>query len=252
MVGRKEKITLLAVLLALFAAAPSTAQVLEEGKAKIAAVRQSYNKKFNIGVKAGFRSSNFIGSNLLIDGQKIDNLQNNYKMGYQAALYSRLNFHRHYLQTELSANVNRAEIVFDRTSTSSTSSSVSTSSCIRSTVYSLSFPLLYGFYAVRKGPYTMSVFAGPELKYLLNSNIDYSGFGMKNITESFYPFNLSGMVGVSVSISRIFFDFRYEQEVLNSSKAISYDSSSSTDKEEGAITFHRRESCLSFSLGVMF
>ena len=62
--------------------------------------------------------------------------------------------------------------------------------------------------------------------------------------------NASVVIGVGVNISRIFFDFRYEQGVGNISKSIVYDNINS-DGSTGVsnITFRRRDSALSFSLG---
>jgi hypothetical protein len=252
MVCSKEKINIVLLLLFLLLPVSSFSQVLEHAKLRIAERKESYNKKMNFGFKVGFRSSDFIGNKLQIEGQTIDNLQNNYKMGYYASAFSRINFRRRYLQMEISCNSNSAEIVFNNTA-GTTSSKTTSKATISSTVYSLGFPLLYGYYIVRNGPYTMSVFGGPKLKYVFNSNIEYNNFTQQNIHESFHPFNLAAMSGVSVSISRVFFDFRYEQEILNASRKISYTPSSlDNNNATGDISYHRRESCLSFSLGILF
>lgn len=72
----------------------------------------------------------------------------------------------------------------------------------------------------------------------------------KGIHEKLYPFNVSAVIGVGVNISRIFFDFRYEQGIGNISKSIIYDNINS-DGSTGVsnIIFRRRDSALSFSLG---
>ena len=60
------------------------------------AVGQNYNaekvdrpntKKINIGIKAGFNSSMFMVSELKIKDVTIDEVQNNYKIGYFGALF---------------------------------------------------------------------------------------------------------------------------------------------------------------------
>ena len=72
----------------------------------------------------------------------------------------------------------------------------------------------------------------------------------KGIHEKLYPLNVSVVIGVGVNISRIFFDFRYEQGIGNISKSIVYDNINS-DGSTGVspIIFRRRDSALSFSFG---
>lgn len=80
---------------------------------------------------------------------------------------------------------------------------------------------------------------------------------MDNIREELYPFNASLTVGVAVTISRIFFDFRYDIGLHNISKKITYDmpdlqpspGENIPDKE---IRFTRKDNVLSFSFGVFF
>ena len=197
------------------------------------AVGQNYNaekvdrpntKKINIGIKAGFNSSMFMVSELKIKDVTIDEVQNNYKIGYFGALFMRINMKKHFIQPEVSYNVSKCE----------------------------DFPILYGYNVVKKGPYGMSIFAGPKLRYLWgkHNEITFKNFDQKGIHERLYPFNVSAVIGVGVNISRIFFDFRYEQGIGNISKSIIYDNINS-DGSTGVsnIIFRRRDSALSFSLG---
>ena len=48
-------------------------------------------KKINFGIKAGFNSSMFLVSKLKIKDVTIDEVQNNYKIGYFGALFMRIN-----------------------------------------------------------------------------------------------------------------------------------------------------------------
>lgn len=253
MVCRKEKIAFIVALLILLPfSLAMRAQTLEEAKAKLAAHTEEYNKKINFGVIAGFRSSNYIISNFLVDSKLIEDKQNNYLLGYGAALYTRFNFKRRFLQMELSYDINRAEIVFQKTS-AATADIQANKASVSSNIQNVGLPILLGYYIVRNGPYTMSIFGGPKLEYLCYSNVDYKDFDQKNIHEKFYPFNIGVSLGLSVSISKMFFQFRYEQEMLNVSKSISYSAASGEGAmSEGDIRFHRRASCLGFSFGVLF
>ena len=61
--------------------------------------------KVNIGLKAGFNSSMYFTSRLQLDGQRFEDIQNNYKVGYFAALFFRFNMKRHFIQPEFTYNV---------------------------------------------------------------------------------------------------------------------------------------------------
>ena len=70
----------------------------------------------SIGIKAGFKSSMFFSDELSIGGEKIEDLQNNYKVGYFAALFCRFNLkEHHFLQTELSYNVSKGSVSIPNT-----------------------------------------------------------------------------------------------------------------------------------------
>lgn len=45
----------------------------------------------NVGVKAGFNSSMFFIDHLSVGGQELDDIQNNYKVGYFGAFFCRFN-----------------------------------------------------------------------------------------------------------------------------------------------------------------
>ena len=238
------------------------------------AVGQNYNaekvdrpntKKINIGIKAGFNSSMFMVSELKIKDVTIDEVQNNYKIGYFGALFMRINMKKHFIQPEVSYNVSKCEISFDKLGSQHPAIEPDYAS-VQSVLHSVDFPILYGYNVVKKGPYPilygynvvkkgpygMSIFAGPKLRYLWgkHNEITFKNFDQKGIHERLYPFNVSAVIGVGVNISRIFFDFRYEQGIGNISKSIIYDNINS-DGSTGVsnIIFRRRDSALSFSLG---
>ena len=53
-------------------------------------------------------------SELKIKDVTIDEVQNNYKIGYFGALFMRINMKKHFIQPEVSYNVSKGEIVFDK------------------------------------------------------------------------------------------------------------------------------------------
>jgi len=161
---------------------------------------------------------------------------------------------KHFIQPEVSYNVSKCEITFDKLGSHHPDIEPDYASVI-SMIHSVDFPVLYGYNVVKNGPYGMSIFAGPKLRYIWGkkNEITFENFDQKGIDERLYPFNISAVIGVGVNISRIFFDFRYEQGLHNISKSVTYDNINS-DGSTGVsnITFRRRDQVLSFSLGVIF
>ena len=65
-------------------------------------VERPNTKKINFGIKAGFNSSMFMVSELKIKDVTIDEVQNNYKIGYFGAIFMRFNIKKHFIQPEAS------------------------------------------------------------------------------------------------------------------------------------------------------
>ncbi len=218
-------------------------------------VERPNTKKVNFGIKAGFNSSMFLVSDFRIRDVTIDDIQNNYEIGYFASFFMRINMKRHFLQPEVSYNINRCEIEFDKLGSQHPDIEPNYAT-VRSTIHSIDFPILYGYNVVKEGPFGMSIFAGPKLRYIWGKqkDITFVNFDQNGIHERLYPFNASAVIGVGVNISRIFFDFRYDLGLFNISKSVTYDHSM---PDSGVILrenmkFDRRDYTLSFSLGVLF
>lgn len=211
-------------------------------------------RKVNFGLKGGFNSSMYFVSKLQLNGLKINDTQNNYKIGYVGSIFVRFNMKKHFIQPELSYSVSRCEIQFDKLN-SQNPDVAPDYAFVNSTIQSLEMPLLYGYSIVKKGPYGMSVFIGPKLRYLWNRDRDitFENFDQESVKEELYPFNISGVLGVGVNISNLYFDFRYEIGMRNISKSVTYDNTASTNDDVAApIIFNRRDLALSFSLGLIF
>lgn len=209
------------------------------------------DKKVNFGIKGGFNSSLMLIRDLTINGQSISDIQNEYKLGYFASLFMRINFDRHFLQPELSYNINRCEILFSEPPIEGNLAETPHQYAISSRISCIELPILYGYNFMKEGPYQMAAFGGPNFRYILNKHTrnDFKNFTQTNIQEELYPFNVSFTLGLAVTISRIFFDFRYDIGLHNISKNINYQSLSDNDNQ---IHFHRNYNTLSFSLGLYF
>ncbi|EJW90407.1 hypothetical protein EVA_21487 [gut metagenome] len=220
----------------------------------------SWVKRVNFGIKGGFTASLFRIPHFRVNGVKIGEEQNSYKIGYFGAFFMRINFRKHYLQPEISYNVNRCDINFNKPlPEGSPEGTEAQQASIHSTLHSIDFPFFYGYNLIKTGPYSLSVFAGPKLRFILPhaSEVTFENFDQENIRESLQRVNVAAAFGVSVTISKIFFDFRYDIGLHNLSRHITYavpaDNGTPEAEEAGkGMHFHRHDNVLSFSLGVFF
>lgn len=214
----------------------------------------------NFGVKGGFTASLFLVSDFSINGQEIKEVQNNYKIGYFASVFMRINFERHFIQPEISYSVNRCNILFDKPQAEGAPEDTPLEQAsITSSIHSIDIPVIYGYNIIKDGPYSLAVFGGPKIRYILDrkNDITFENFNLDNMKEELYPFNLNLTLGVAITISRVFFDFRYDIGLHNISKKITYTSPELTPSPgeeipDNEIRFHRRDNVLSFSLGMFF
>ena len=224
------------------------------GKARAASWNAEGDPKVNIGIKAGFNSSMFIIDRISIGGTELGNIQNNYKVGYFGAFFCRFNMKgHHFMQTELSYNVSKGSISIP--SSAENISLLQDNALVKTDIHSIDIPLLYGYKFIDKYPYGMAFFAGPKAAYIWekHSESEYSGFYQQGIHEEIRPFIFSGVVGLSVNVSNIFFDFRYEIGLHNMVRSVSFDKDlTETPYDTQDLSLKRRRNVLSFSVGVIF
>ncbi len=211
--------------------------------------RHPSDRSVNFGIKGGFTSALFIVSDLIVNGVRIDQVQNNYKIGYFGSFFLRINRGRHFFQPEVSYVINRCEISLQKPQTDGDMTTLSQEASVRSSLHSIDLPLLYGYNIIKQGPYGLALFGGPKLRYLWKEKCDltFRNFDQQDIQETLYPLNAALTLGVAVTIAPIFFDFRYDIGLHNISKKVTY---TSTDASQ--LRFHRRDNILSFSLGAFF
>lgn len=209
--------------------------------------------KINVGIKGGFNSSMYFTSRLELDGERMEDVQNNYKVGYFAAMFFRVHMKRHFIQPEVMYNVYKGEIAFNKNQNHE--NTLPEFAKLNSTIHSLELPILYGYSFVKSRPYGMALFIGPKLEYVwkYKTSEEFEGFGHSGIKEELHPFNVSSVIGLGVNIANIFFDFRYEIGLTNISKSISYErNADGVTVQQKGIFINRHRNVLSFSLGVIF
>ena len=212
----------------------------------------------NFGVKVGFNSTLSLVSDLVVNDMPISEVQNNSKIGYFASAFIRVNFSRHFLQPEVTYSINRSSITFsDPILSGAPSASIMGQAELTSSMHCIEIPVLYGYHIIKEDFYSLAVFGGPKFNYIWskNSNVTFVNFARQELGDALQPLNASFTLGVSVSISRVFFDFRYDLGINNLSRHDSYtlpNDQPSSNSDGTHISFRRRDCVLSFSLGLLF
>lgn len=217
-------------------------------------VKKDKDFHVNVGIKGGFNSSMYFVDKFKVKDVTINNIQNNYKVGYFGSIFMRINMKKHFIQPELCYNVSRSEIIFDKKGSQHPDITPDYAS-INATIRTIEFPILYGYNFIKSGPYEMYFFLGPKIKYVWKqkSKMRFGNLDEKGVEEELYPVNISAVVGVGVRIARILFDFRYDAGLYNISKNVSYENINNEGIEEKSkIIFNRRNNIMSFSLGFIF
>ena len=225
-----------------------------EGMAESRVSQTEKEKKVNVGIRVGFNSSMFLIDRFSVGETEIQNVQNNYKVGYFGSFFCRFNLKKHhFIQPELQYNIAKGSISAPRSKENN--EYLADNALIRSKIHSINMPVLYGYKFVDVSPYGMSFFFGPEISYTWDkySKNEYSGFYQQGITETIHPFRFNGVLGLAVNVANVFFDFRYRVGLHNMVKGISFDGASTTPPHNTQeIVLKRRNNELSFSLGVIF
>lgn len=220
-------------------------------------MQSSRNKgaqKVSFGIKGGFNSTMMFINKLSYGSQDISEIENNYKIGFTATLFTRINLKKkHFLQPEFSYIVSNGSI--NMSNLRSNAAILKDNAIVKTKISSLDIPILYGYKFIDSYPYGMSFFLGPKIAWTINkqTSCEYSGFYQEGIKEVIRPLNYSAVIGLGVNISNIFFDFRYEIGCNNITESVEYDKvATPTPYNEKELSVKRHKNVMGFSVGFIF
>lgn len=214
-------------------------------------------KAFNWGGEIGVNAAIPVVKSLTIDDREMEDIRLQYQVGYQAALFSRINIDRFYLQPSLVWRYTEGDIRFNiPQEENSLPEGTDTPTPIgrnRITYKSatIEIPVMVGYYLIKEAPYALSVMFGPNAKY--NYKTRYSTDltdSPREFEDDNTPFSISLAAGLGVSIGRLFLDFSYEfglNEVASDFREIG-----TGTQPKGALSIEKRTNIMSFSLGFLF
>lgn len=212
------------------------------------------DKAFNFGAKVGFNSTFPIVNSLTIDDVEAENIRLQYKVGYQASIFCRINIDRFFLQPDLSWNRTEGDILFSlpkEAIADAEMNGIGGNDQLKLKNSSLALPVMIGYYVVKEGPYALSVMVGPKFKY--NYKVRYTTH-FSDVTNEYIndstPFGIGVATGLGVSIARLFFEFTYEFGINQIES--DFKDKSSLQPVERTISIDKRTNMLNFSLGFLF
>ena len=206
--------------------------------------------KFNAGFKVGFHAATYNKTDFEIDGYEFNEaiIQSN-KIGYSASPFVRVSMNKFYLQTEAMLSISRHYFEFNdlRVETTPQADPANTPE-YKLTTYCLQVPLLLGYNFLQSGYYGMSVFMGPNAKFVFTAHDkqEFVNFRYNDLQELLRPTILFWKIGLDVKISNICFDFTYDIGINNNTRGVV---STKSGKKFNA---HRSDNLLSFSIGLIF
>ena len=220
-----------------------------------AQTQKTETEGFSFGAKLGFSSTLPIVNSLTIEGVEAQNVNLQYKVGYLAALFCRINIDRFFIMPGVEWNHADGSINYslpdgiDQTYLKSTSAVSSEGFNVETNT--IEVPVLLGFNMVKSYPYCLSFQAGPKLRYRVTE--DFSPVGNPEsfkLSGESKPYGVNAVTGVSVSIWRMFFDFYYEFGINQSKTDFSYQTT--LLPYESNFSLKNRTNKMSFSLGILF
>lgn len=210
---------------------------------------QDIEKRIDWGIKGGFNSDICMIDNLNIDGSRIDYSENTYRVGVSVNVFLRLNIDKVYIQFEPGYQFTRGGLEFtfiDKTDTKNLTN-------LSWEFNNVSAPLLVGYHFINEPPYRLSFFAGPKISKIFKSKnnfrIDQNNYPLD---FDFRPIYSHLVCGVGLSISNLFFDFRYEFGLVSLLKDITYSTPFEQENPFGRIELKNRMNSMTFSMGYIF
>ena len=198
------------------------------------------DKAFNFGAKVGFNATFPVINSLSINGKEAENIDIEYKVGYLAAVFCRVNIERFFLQPSFSWHRSEGNIRFSIPQSLPENNMMSNTSATTDLLM------------MKTSSLEVPIMVGPKLKYnyKIAYTVESSTTHVEYVNDN-TPFGVNIATGVGVSIGRLFFDFVYEfglnqvesdfEKVNNPVPEINYD-----------INIDKRTNVMSISLGVLF
>jgi hypothetical protein len=204
----------------------------------------------DFGIKAGLNalSTNYYES--YFEETLLQNGSFTNKNGYTLNAFTRINYDRVFIQPELEWCHYRQSCYFSLPVDIENSEDDEYYPTIRLNINTRSFNanILLGYNVIKSKPVLFNFYTGTSFKEIYNRYYKTNFFHDYSEINPF--FNYAGILGLSLNISKLHFDMRYEFNQSNTDLALR-DIPDFPEKYHG-ITLKKNENIISFSCGIMF
>ena len=206
--------------------------------------------KVNAGFKVGFHAATYNKTDFEIDGYEFNEriIQSN-KIGYSASPFIRIIKGKYYMQTEATLSLTRHYFEFNNIRPEETmQESAENTPEYKLTTFCIQVPVLFGYEFLQSGHYAMSVFTGPNTKFVFTAHDkqEFNHFRYNDLQELLRSTIFYWRLGLGVKISNVCFDFTYDIGLNNNTRGIE------SIKSGKRFSAQRSDNLLSFSVGIIF
>ncbi len=197
----------------------------------------------NWGVKVGLNALTSTHYRVYSGENRLDNTSITNKIGYQGSLFLRINLGNFFMQPEISWDYYRESCSFPAPFNGNPAEIATLD--IKNNYAGLN--ALAGYNIIKDGPYLFNGYIGSSFKYSYLRNYSVMGSEFKDLDKDY---NINGIVGFSIHISKLYLDIRYEVSRPNTD--IHFEKVEEAPGYLKDITIEKNENILTFSCGMMF
>jgi len=202
-------------------------------------------ERVNYGFKVGLNALATTRYNTFYAGDTTSGSYTN-KNGYSAGAFFRVNYSKLFLQPEAVWNYHQQRCGFLIPDSYNPNSYLS--KALNINMKALNANVLLGYSLIKDKPFLFDAYLGASVKwtyrinYKINEENSYSG------KSNFLCY--AGIVGCSMNISKLYFDFRYELNQPNTN--LDFSNIPGIPENYRGVFLEKNENVLSFSVGMMF
>jgi len=199
---------------------------------------------FNWGLKGGFNGTLVTHYDVAKSGEPLEDKTFTNKTGYGGGLFIRINLGELFMQPEFAYCYSKERYAFVIPGAEENSA---LSFRINARHHEVSVPVLIGYNMVKSGNYLFNIYVGPDFRNNFRTHFTelYQVF-----TDVSARYRINGVVGFSLNVAHLLFDFRYMFRFPNTD--VDFADVDEAPEYLKRFAVSKNENLLSFSCGLMF
>jgi len=203
-------------------------------------------ERVNYGFKIGLNALSTIKYNTFYAGDITSGGSYTNKNGYLIGAFFRVNYSKLFLQPEVTWNYHQQGCGFMIPDSNTPNTYLPKS--LNIDMDALNTNMLLGYNIIKNKPYLFDAYIGASLKWTYRTRYKITDEQIYSGESDFFFY--AGVVGFSVNISKLYFDFRYELNQPNTN--LDFNNIPNIPEAYRGVFLEKNENVLSFSVGMMF